>query len=522
MACVEETQAPLGSNELPPEITLIPLGSDEKSAAEMAALNENTPESGVPRNVSPTSAQVMKSVFFKEMVVKTKVCEETSSIEGSDEDSGEESPCSCDNGDDSDGEELRQCAKECVHSTTENAEQDQNEDKEDVLDAIVKKLFNKKQDQAEAVDGEETNSVSSEIELNYKGEETDNSQDPTVDIVAQIAANDFQASQVEVAQSQANAQEEQEAAEAVLPETDQQTQAATNQLMVYLLEEGQNKENGTPAVTETMELTVPTGMGEVEEAAQGTQEALARPLTMEEKQMLILHKYTPGLDAVLKDDRWLTNNPEGYSLREALANAGFCATELIMQALQVNPCLYHLKKEDDWFGRNMLGKKGVNAVLARIGVVEGHSTEYGPAYKHVQRFSGTYIFVRHSLDHGDFPGYLNKLKEKAEMLRGEFPHLSNPERSRTPRCTPIIQEPEIIFQYVHPALDEMVAIARKGKPSPLSPRVANSNTQQQVPKKRCLQFKENQEQESPTKRPRVAGNADGQVNKIHYFTFPRL
>jgi hypothetical protein len=47
----------------------------------------------------------------------------------------------------------------------------------------------------------------------------------------------------------------------------------------------------------------------------------------------------------------LTKQQPITDVRQALANAGICATQLLMDTLSANPSLYHFRKEESWFGK---------------------------------------------------------------------------------------------------------------------------------------------------------------------------
>jgi hypothetical protein len=62
--------------------------------------------------------------------------------------------------------------------------------------------------------------------------------------------------------------------------------------------------------------------------------------------------------------------------------------------------------------------KGLNATMARIGLVNTCSENYRRVFNNLQRFSGSYIFIRHAVDHGNLflcimcsVGYVKKIKE---------------------------------------------------------------------------------------------------------------
>lgn len=46
--------------------------------------------------------------------------------------------------------------------------------------------------------------------------------------------------------------------------------------------------------------------------------------------------------------------------------------------------------------------KGLMATLARLGITDQFSESYRVFFNNLQRFSGTYIFIRHAMDHGNY------------------------------------------------------------------------------------------------------------------------
>ena len=56
-------------------------------------------------------------------------------------------------------------------------------------------------------------------------------------------------------------------------------------------------------------------------------------------------------EPLFENDQWLTRQQPIADVRQALANAGICATQLLMDTLNANPSLYHFRKEEHWFGK---------------------------------------------------------------------------------------------------------------------------------------------------------------------------
>ncbi|KAF4524657.1 hypothetical protein B566_EDAN012239 [Ephemera danica] len=159
---------------------------------------------------------------------------------------------------------------------------------------------------------------------------------------------------------------------------------------------------------------------------------------------------------MLDNIQWYHKRRE-MKVREALADAGVCATEVLMDELRFRPGIYHQRLET-WHSKNRMTAGGIREVLLRLGADDSSTAAYRKIFDNLQNFSGTYIFLRHSLDHGDFPPELQYLQEEALKVRKTSPGY-NPERAQCLRINKDFND--VLFQRAVRAARQFGALAQK-------------------------------------------------------------
>lgn len=159
---------------------------------------------------------------------------------------------------------------------------------------------------------------------------------------------------------------------------------------------------------------------------------------------------------LLDNVQWYYKRP-GMKVREALADAGVCATEVLMDELRFRPSIYH-QRSNSWHSKNVMSAGGIREVLLRLGVDDSSTQAYKTIFNNLQSFTGTYIFLRHSLDHGDFPPELEFLQEEAMKVRHGGRDF-NPERTQCLRINKDFNE--VVLQRAVRAARQFGALAQR-------------------------------------------------------------